>query len=227
MQNAFAPNIVESSERNRLLDGMGLSETIFEQAMLEGLHQLKKTTKLHPRTTAGSRAWEEIVASLREQLLSLNNGWEYDHKNGLSLTYNSSLGVTIVSTSGDKNTGLSIGIDPKTKNSKGAETQRYVGRNYDLFSDDMGINSSQETTRIDSMQTWVLLHCIDHTAKEIRYELSLPTGTALAASKGKVKIDSWEKRIILGSVSFNDTSKLLEQPEFTEAVNFEVTKKAQ
>lgn len=202
---------------------LGLNQEILERAIQEGLFQFKKATKLHPVTTGGSRAWEEINASLREQLLKAQAGWNMSHEKGLTLTFNKSLGVTIVVTSGDKHTGLKEGF-PRTKNTKGASTQNYVGVNYSLFGDtEETFSVFQE--KVDKTETWVLLYHIDTVLKQVRYELSLPSG--MSGSNGKIRIDSWDKRVIFEPVPFNSDVTAANKPEFNEDISFDVTKKVE
>jgi hypothetical protein len=57
-----------------------------------------------------SRAWEEVVATLRESLLSGLKGWNYIFNSGLEYTINSKLGLSIIVTSGNKDTGVFEGF---------------------------------------------------------------------------------------------------------------------
>ncbi len=196
---------------------MGITSEIFENALRAGLLEYNKVTKLHPVTAAGSRAWEEIIAVLRSGLLGPEGGWGYSHENGLSLTHNKDLGMTIVVSSGNKSTGK-YDENAKTKNAKGSSTLEYVGRNYSLF-DDIDTNITDiRSVLADPHETWVLLYHIDEVTREIRFELSLPKG--LHETEGKLKIDEWEKRIICTSIPFDSQIIEKEKAEFSEEINF-------
>ncbi|MCV2886534.1 hypothetical protein OE749_17695 [Aestuariibacter sp. AA17] len=222
--SSFISSSTKTSEaaKSKLAE-LGLSREILERAIQEGLFQFKKVTKLHPVTAGGSRAWEEVNASLREQLLQTQAGWNMSHEKGLTLTFNKSLGVNIVVTSGDRHTGIKEGF-PKTKNTKGASTQNYVGVNYSLFGDDEDVVSIFQE-KIDKTETWVLLYHIDTALKQVRFELSLPSG--MSGSNGKIRIDSWEQRIIFNPVPFNSDVTPTDKPEFNEDISFDVTKKVE
>lgn len=223
MSSFTSPSIETSEAAKPKLAELGLSRNILERAIQEGLFQFKKVTKLHPVTAGGSRAWEEVNASLREQLLQTQAGWNMSHEKGLTLTFNKSLGVNLVVTSGDKHTGIKEGF-PKTKNTKGASTQNYVGVNYSLFGDDEDVLSIFKE-KIDKTETWVILYHIDTTLKQVRFELSLPNG--MSGSNGKIRIDSWDQRIIFDPIPFNSEVTPTNKPEFNEDISFDVTKKVE
>ncbi|EHK7404367.1 TPA: hypothetical protein KDY52_001301 [Vibrio parahaemolyticus] len=180
---------------------LGISPTIFRDAIQSGLILYKSTTKFHPVTAGGSRAWEEIVASFRLSVVENYQGWKAIQENGMPILVNPPLGITIVITSGDTNTGLTDSLPPKTKNAKGQVTENYVGKNYDLFG---SAEDTPQIIKIDSNQTWVFLYTVDKSKKEIRFELSLPTDTSISGAKGKIKICDWQKRVIFPPVSFDD-----------------------
>lgn len=176
----------------------GIEPSIFRDALQSGVALSKSVTKFHPLTASGSRAWEEIVATFRELVIGNYNGWKAVQQNGMPVLINSELGITIVITSGDENTGIKDLSSPKTKNAKGQVTESFVGRNYDLFSVDNSVES------IDSHQTWVLLYTFDKNKLEVRYELSLPTNTDISGNKGKIKISDWLTRVIFPAISINE-----------------------
>lgn len=209
------------------LSQMGLSTEAVEQAIKDGLIQYKRATPLHPATHGGATAWGEIVCTLREQLLSLNNGWAICQKSGLSITHNHELAVAVIVTSGDKDTGLVEGC-PSTKNKKGPSTRNIVESNYtaDMFDEDREVI---HVSPIDSTQTWVLLYHFDFSLKEVRFELSLPASTArISGKEDKLKIDSWKDRIIFEPVSFSaeNIENALDDIQFNDEVSFDITKKA-
>jgi len=196
----------------------GISPNIFRNALESGLALSRSVTKFHPVTAGGSRAWEEIVATFREQVIEHNDGWKALQQNGMPILINSERGVTIVITSGDENTGLNDFPLPKTKNSKGHVTESFVGRNYDLFEKVNDIDA--QVASIDKHQTWVLLYTFDKSKSEVRYELSLPTNTAISGTKGKIKICDWQTRIVFPAINFDEFSLSEFNTDFTEDSDF-------
>lgn len=220
--------VIKVTEDDITINNMGLNKGSIEQAIKDGLIQYKRSSPLHPLTHAGSSAWGEIVYVIRAQLLSLGNGWSFYQKDGLSITHNKNTGVAIIVTSGDKDTGLSAGT-PSTKNKKGPSTRNIVNCNQaSLFETIPPENLTEVESPVDSTETWVLLYCIDKTAKEIRFELSLPSSTArISGKENKLKIDSWKTRLIFEPIPFDmEPSKITpEKTVFTDEVSFKVSKK--
>lgn len=204
------------------LDQFNLSESIFYAAIGEGIYEFHKTTKLHPRTDGGVRAWGAIIAGLRFQLLS-KNGWNYDRHYGLELTYNSNLNINIIVTTGDRYTGCLDKPIPKTKNKKGAATSHLVHANYDLFADDY--LSKSDVPKIDSTETWILLYYFDYGKREVRFEFSMPIG--LSGTDDSIKVSSWQKRVIFVPIPFETPlGKLEKEVGFSDDVDINITKKS-
>ncbi|MGF1810238.1 hypothetical protein [Vibrio alginolyticus] len=219
MMTANLAKVIEISDDSvHQGDVLGIDKTVFRDSIQSGIYQFKSVSKFHPITAGGSRAWEEIVAAFRETVISENNGWKAVHEHGMPLLINPSKQLTIVITSGDINTGLNNGIQPKTRNQKGTATQDLVNSNYALFEDVDGIDILPSSA--DSHQTWVFLYTIDKTKSEVRYEMSLPTETSLSGAKGKVKISSWQERIIFEPLPFDDIQSHTLAPTFTDDSDF-------
>ena len=228
IHNHLQHKVIQVSEEDITIKNMGLDKGSLEQAIKDGLIQYKRSSPLHPLTHAGSTAWGEIVYVVRAKLLSLGNGWSFYQKDGLSITHNKGTGIAIIVTSGDKDTGLSGG-SPSTKNKKGPSTRNIVNNNQpSLFEPIHSENLADAESPLDSTETWVLLYCIDKIAKEIRFELSLPSSTArISGKENKLKIDSWKTRLIFEPVPFDiEPNKITsEKAVFTDEVSFKVSKK--
>jgi hypothetical protein len=207
------------STNNDLENTLCINKEVFADAMQGGLSLYKSANKFHPVTTAGSRAWEEIVGIFRQLVVDQHEKWVSAQQNGIPILINSSRNQTIVVTSGDKNTGLENSVQPKTRNAKGDVTQAYVWKNFDLFE---GSLIEPEVVSIDGHQTWVLLYTIDKTSKELRYELSLPTSTSISGNNGKIKISEWKERHIFPSIPFENIAPTLPLPkvEFSDESSF-------
>ncbi|MBE0152951.1 hypothetical protein [Serratia sp. PL7] len=201
------------------LQSMGLSVEDFSFAISRAIYESRRSSPLHPRTSAMSRAWDEVVAAFRESVLSGVRGWNYMLDSGLEYTINSELGLSIIATSGTKDTGLVEGF-PKTKNAKGMATENLVSRNLDLFES----NDSEDPVdmTIDSTKTYVFLYYFDLSAQEVRCELSLPSG--MSGFNGHNKISTWSERIILPSVPFSAAIDTPEK-EFNEEIDIVVSRK--
>ncbi|TKB53076.1 hypothetical protein [Ferrimonas aestuarii] len=207
------------------LDAMGISPSAVEQAMWKASREYRSASELEPLNAGGSRASFEAVRTLREALLSMANGWKILNKHGQCLTINPERGLSILVTSGDKDTGLVDG-QPKTKNGKGAETKLQVSANrqmsFDLFGEPA--NQSEEEC-IDKQQTWVLLYYFDFVKKEVRFELSLPVAFQDSGKQGKVKISDWKDRIYFKPIPLDDAARVNSPSEFNEEPDIEVVPK--
>ncbi|MHC5178636.1 hypothetical protein [Serratia rhizosphaerae] len=215
----LAHKIYQDQSSVAKLESMGLSVDDFTFAISRAIYESRRSSPLHPRTSAMSRAWDEVVAAFRESVLSGVRGWNYMLNNGLEYTINSELGLSIIATSGSKDTGLVEGF-PKTKNSKGTATESLVSRNLDLFESNDFEHIADVT--IDSTKTYVFLYYFDLSAQEVRCELSLPSG--MSGFNGHNKIDAWSERIILPSVPFSAAIETSEK-EFNEEIDIVLSRK--
>lgn len=218
----LAHKIYEDQSSLDKLQSMGLTVDDFTFAVSRAIYESRRSSPLHPRTSAMSRAWDEIVAALRESVLSSSKGWNYTFNNGLEYTINSELGLSIIVTSGNKDTGLVDGF-PKSKNAKGSATEDVIFRNMDLFNSEYNEEVEEfPGNSIDSTQTYVFLYYFDLGAQEVRCELSLPS--AMSGFNGHNKISAWSERIILPAVPFSAAVETPEK-EFNEEIDIVVSRK--
>lgn len=221
----LAQKIYQDQNSEEKLKSMGLLVEDFTFAISRAIYESRRSSPLHPRTSAMTRAWEEVVAAFRESVLSGLKGWNYTFDSGLEYTINSERGLSIIATSGNKDTGIIDGF-PKTKNAKGSATENVICRNLDLFGENEAPESevldSSVSISIDSTQTFVFLYYFDQSAQEVRCELSKPSG--MSGYNGHNKISSWSERIILPAVPF---SAAIETPEreFNEEIDIVVSRK--
>lgn len=216
----LAHQIYLNEDSSTKLESMGLVVEDFIFAVSRAIYESRRSSPLHPRTSAMSRAWDELVAAFRESVLTGSRGWNFILNNGLEYTINSALGLSIIVTSGNKDTGLQEGF-PKTKNTKGVATENMVSRNLDLFESN-DINSMAPDMRVDTTQTYVFLYYFDHHAQEVRCELSLPSG--MSGFNGYNKIAAWRERIILPSIPFTAAVNTKEK-EFNDEIDIVVSRK--
>ena len=218
----LAQKIYEDQSSLERLQSMGLTVDDFNFAVSRAIYESRRSSPLHPRTSAMSRAWEEVVAALRESLLSGLKGWNYIFNSGLEYTINSKLGLSIIVTSGNKDTGVFEGF-PKSKNAKGAATENMISRNLDLFNADEQEDIEEFSgTLIDSTKTYVFLYYFELGAQEVHCELSLPS--AMSGINGHTKISAWSERIILPAVPFSSAVEIPEK-EFNEEIDIVVSRK--
>ncbi|MFJ7171674.1 hypothetical protein [Citrobacter freundii] len=219
----LAQKIYQDQNSVAKLEAMGLSVEDFTFAISRAIYESRRSSPLHPRTSAMTRAWEEVVAAFRESVLSGLKGWNYTFDSGLEYTINSKLGISIIATSGNKDTGIIEGF-PKTKNAKGSATESVISRNLGLFDDELENEEPEYLPQIsiDSTKTYVFLYYFDVGAQEVRCELSKPS--AMSGFNGHNKISSWSERIILPAVPF---SVVVETPEkeFNEEIDIVVSRK--
>ncbi|BFL83811.1 hypothetical protein FAP94_12335 [Morganella morganii] len=221
---------------NSVFEKVGLNEQILKEAIGAGLSQYLSASELAPLNAGGSMASFKIIETLRGQLLNNKTGWSILNLKGQCLTINGSAQITLVATSGDKDTGLREG-QPCTKNGKGCETKnqirRNIGQTFNLFEHDLfeeqqlsdGFGFMQEASKIDDHELWVLLYFFDNSKKEVRYELSLPIGFKDVGVHGKVKVSEWGDRIYFRPVPFETTLAIDEPVNFNDEVEFTVTSK--
>ena len=203
-------------QRNRL-DALGITEAILKKAVETGVRSYNKATSFHPNTYAGSAAWGDTVATIREELK--RQGWSLVDHRGLSLACNKKHGISLVVTSGCRLTGVKGGRGPSSKNNKGNATKDFVDVNYDLFQTD----NSEEHYQVLKNETWVFLYHYDLFNKEVRYELSLPLELSQHGH-----FSSWAKRFVFKPISLKDEVEDIveEKSNFNDEVDFDIFKKA-
>ncbi|MGV8804660.1 MAG: hypothetical protein ACWA6Y_06835 [Polaromonas sp.] len=204
--NAFSPctkTIVESEAIEARLQELSpdLIVELFYNVMFSGLGARNETTEASAATAAGLKQWLETVQTLRG-LLSAKKWRIHDERN---CPFISSIDgrISIVVMTGDSETGRQGRVDPTNQAEKGIVVEGFVhsNRQLELFNQDAFklAKSKQNET-----QVWAFLYHYDKKLKEVRYELSYPTGF------NKKKISEWGERLILGSIPNNPT-------DFTES----------
>lgn len=176
-------------ERRKRLEELGIEEQTLVIAVQRGVAE--KTTALFydPRTAGGYDLYRYATRHLREQQYA--RGWEIKDSNNIALVRDPINGTILIVCSGDTQTGMLIGDQPKTKRSKGdlfLEISEVLQT--DLFGQDI-----IQKRRIAAPETkvWLLLHYHDGEGANqvLRAELSRP----FEAEGGM--ITKWAERIIL------------------------------
>lgn len=193
------------------LSQLGIPMAALTESVWQGYLARSRTTSNHPRIARGIIMWAEVVAVLREQLIS--HGWVKEDKGNYELSVNQKAGLAIVVTTGDEATGI-IGPTPSNKCPKGVNTAEAVETNNQL---DMFSELLPAIEDVQCLTTWVLLMHL--AADEVRCELSLPS----SISNGK--INGWKERIILPSIPLDDDSIEVQTPDLPD-IEIPIKKKA-
>jgi hypothetical protein len=212
-----------TQEQRNTLEYFGLSIAIFQEVGEKIFGSYSQSTPNDVRTAAGSYAYFTAIRALRDILCP--SGWHPHREGNIEMILPSSSEFAITASSGDKNTGR-IGRDPKTKNSKGSQTDAIVSKNqwlwppsYELFPE---MESDNPPYNPDKTPTWFLLYHIDSVNNETRMELSLPINVDIYT----LKVDRWKQRIILPGVKFDSTPiKRTNQQELYSDFDIEIKRK--
>lgn len=154
------------------------------------------TTAFHPSSGPGTYMYQECVAVLRRWLVP--RGWDHDEAGGQPRTFSAEYGVSIIIQSGDENTGVDTGTEPRSRNAHGAATGQKIQDNNAQLTLPFAVSRPQvsEEQEGPAFFTWVLL--LNVTDESIRAELSLPTDFQAG------KPAAWAERILLPEQPFGE-----------------------
>jgi hypothetical protein len=192
--------------RSRLAE-LGLEETSIAEVVRRGYGVFISSTANDPPLFPGFAAWAQMVRALREYLLPQR--WERSDENNYSLVINPEGTVAIAVATGDDATGR-VGAIPTTKSSKGPSTVEAVTSNQFQLNLDFPpvpiASPARPADADDKRMTWILL--VHRAMNEVRCELSLPRSMG-----GDGRIDSWQERIILGSIPVDPAAVEITPPQ--------------
>lgn len=201
-------------------------DVIMQKAIGSGFYT---ATDTHPRTTASTRTWEEIVKGLRDLLLL--KGWVQPEKSDdtYSSIESSDGNYILVVWTGNKHVGIRAnGSKVKTKNGKGDGVSGYIDKNADLFEKDL----KEATANSKKLIALIFFH--DRSAQEIRYEITMPIGVEFKMQKDaphkKPKVNSFAWRKIYEPVKINsmipikpnDEKDVSSGAEFTPDISLDI-----
>ena len=171
-----------------------LTISLMSDAIRRGLEARNDFTRASATIAPGLQQWLKTVEDLRTLLATLQ--WHIHDQNNCPFISSPDRAVSIVIMTGDCQTGKIGFEDPTNQAEKGivAEKFTHCNRQLALFNN-ASLKLSQ--TKQEETQVWVLLYHYDKALKEVRFELSLPTGFS------KKKITEWGARLILGSIPNN------------------------
>lgn len=196
--------ILPTLEATQILDEIGLSEQDVQHALEVGITEYNTATITHPRNTAATRMWQEVIKTLRDKFLT--KGWSIPLVNEDQFSeINSPDGKwRLVVWSGDRYTGVADGSGkaPRSKNGKGGGTAEFISRNLSLSLNEPNI-IKQNTTKTIAF----IIH-FDKRKNEVRSELALPVGLEYSFSKTnpmrKPKVNKYEWRVLFSPYSAGD-----------------------
>ncbi len=185
------------------LDALGIDQLALVDSVKEGAAFVLACTKHDALYLPGILGSGKIVRALRDRLIP--RGWAYSNPRSYALTTEPGGSFAIAVAGGDASTGREE--TPTTRSEKGPATRDAIYGNlqHQLAEVD------PQFPRVDkplTIQTWILLYCIDDHLNEIRMELSLPSGMDHDGF-----VTSWRERIILPTEPFGAPSKSVDQPQ--------------
>lgn len=187
---SHAPILVEPHEVGARLRDLSpdLTVDLLYNAILAGLGARNETTRASAITESGLKQWLETVKVLRTLLAEKQ--WRIHDLKNCPFVSSADGRISVVVMTGDKETGRQGIFDPANQAEKGSVVKGYVSvnRQLELFK---AVEFAQEK---NETQVWVFLYHYDKKLKEVRYELSYPTGF------NRKKITEWGERLILGSI---------------------------
>lgn len=184
------PAVFEGADAEARLASLGLASEELVRIAQRARAEAATCTDFDALGAAGTLLWSRFLRFLREELVV--RGWQSRRPRGSELTLNTSLGIKIIVTSGDKWTGSMQG-SPQPKNPKGPTFfEAVVSNQYPL---DFGPEFHDPEAYVDpdlleSLTTWIAV-----------YRLTKPGEFFLEISKpGSIEPNGfvqWEERIIV------------------------------
>lgn len=191
--------INQSVEVQTRLAELGLDPEALAQVIKRGYVAFTLCTVNDPPLFPGFAAWAQTVRALREYLVP--QGWRRCDENNYSLVINPTEDMAIAVATGDDGTGR-VDAVPTTKSSKGPSTVEAVVANQAqltfAFEELPSVATDEGDETIEERMTWLLL--VHRGEGEVRSELSLPLSMGTDG-----RIESWQERIILGSMPTDPT----------------------
>ncbi len=188
--------------------GPGLSQKVVREAVDRAVTQRNGVPVLAPAWYEGSTLNAETVANLMELLIP--SGWRRGEERGFCTATSPDGGCRIAVATGDGRTGTNeFGKVPKTKNPKGAVTERAIRANTHptLFDD-----AAKAGVELDfpPIITWFLLVAV--VRQQVMIELSRPMGQDKLG-----RIDRWSERILLDPISATASTDMVGDEDGDEA----------
>lgn len=196
MQQRVVHQVIEVQTR---LAELGIDPEALAQVIKRGYVAFTLCTVNDPPLFPGFAAWAQTVRALREYLVP--QGWRRCDENNYSLVINPTEDMAIAVATGDECTGR-VDAVPTTRSSKGPSTVEAVVANQAqltfAFDEPESLVADESDEPVSERMTWLLL--VHRGEGEVRSELSLPLSIGTDG-----RIESWQERIILGSMPTDPT----------------------
>ncbi|ALJ29442.1 hypothetical protein AOT14_30950 [Stenotrophomonas acidaminiphila] len=194
-----------------------LKAALFRIVVIGGLSARNEVTPASAPTAAGVKQWLATVEELRTLLAQLQ--WRIHENKNCPFISSPDRAVSIVVMTGNAETGMDVDEGPANQAEKGAVAEGYVQKNWsqlELFNHDAFklVKDKQKET-----QVWVLLYHYDRALKQVRFELSLPTGFS------KKKITDWGERLVFGAIPNDPATFVIRKDEPIEPATVDVVPK--
>lgn len=169
-----------------------LTSLLLRTAVSGGLGARNDVTRASAPTAAGVQQWLKTVEDLRTILSRLQ--WKIHEHQNCPFISSPEREVSIVVMTGNSETGKEGFDEPTNQAEKGSVAEGYVQSNLNQL--ELFNNGSLKVARRKAKETqvWALLYHYDKSLKQLRFELSLPTGFS------RKKITQWGERLIFGAV---------------------------
>ena len=219
--DAFSPRtriLVEPHEVEARLRDLSpdLTVELLYNAILGGLGARNDTTSASAITAPGLKQWLETVEILRSLLAEKR--WLIHNPKNCPFVSSADSKISVVVMTGDSETGRRGIFDPTNQAEKGIVVEGYVSSNRQLELFNKGAITLAQDEQSET-QVWAFLYHYDKRLKEVRYELSYPTGF------DRKKITEWGERIILGSIPDDPKAFIVEEVKPNSPVTVEVETK--
>lgn len=167
------PTVFEGPDAEARLASLGLVPEELVRVAQRARVEAASCTDFDALGTAGFLLWSRFLRFLREELVV--RGWESRRPRGSELTLNTSVGIKIIVTSGDKWTGSPYG-NPQPKNPKGPTFFEAVVSNQSPL--DFGPEFDEPDAYVDpevleSLTTWIAIYRLTKSG-EFFLEISKP-----------------------------------------------------
>lgn len=193
--------------------GPGLTASLIAEAVDRAVTRRNGVSALAPIWFEGSTLNAETVANVMELLIPL--GWRRWEEKGFCAVVSPDGSTRIAVATGDTRTGGDeFGAMPKTKNSRGAITERaiMINTNPTLFDDAAGADGEPEIQRT---VTWILLIAV--VRREVRMEVSRPQGQDKLG-----RISDWSVRIPLDPIPANNAVGIVDDQDGDDDVEIDI-----
>ncbi|MDI9408990.1 MAG: hypothetical protein QM523_07080 [Candidatus Pacebacteria bacterium] len=213
--------IFTGTEAEQKLVSMGLNPDSIRVAAIRGHIAGSNINQFDAKTASGTKRWLETLKHFRQLHCEVNpKQWVAESVEGLERLTNWENSITIITKSGDANTG-NPDKSPKTKNPNGESVTKLINSNYEQLLLPGVINDLIANNNPNEITTYVNLYC--HKKGKIYIEISKPV---FLNKDGMAQ--EWIERIILDPIDvseYQDSGKHNEWKGYTGNIVINITRK--